>query len=67
MDKTNHVFPLRREIEKLDNLYHHYSTAVQNVSVSIEENKEAVTEVLKETKSSTKELSDLSKMVGFPI
>ncbi|XP_004742954.1 coiled-coil domain-containing protein 178 [Mustela putorius furo] len=53
----------KREIEKLDNLYHHYSTAVQNVSVSIEENKEAVTEVLKETKSSTKELSDLSKMV----
>lgn len=61
------VFPLRREKEKLTALRSHYSTAIENVNVSIEENEEAVTEALKETKTSKDELSALSKTVGFHI
>lgn len=67
MNKANCVFPLRREREKLNNLYSHYSVAVENINVSIVENEEAVSEALKETKTSRKELSALSKTVGFPI
>ena len=53
--------------EKLTALRSHYSTAIENVNVSIEENEEAVTEALKETKTSKDELSALSKTVGFHI
>ncbi|CAK7310753.1 Coiled-coil domain-containing protein 178 [Vulpes lagopus] len=53
----------RREKEKLTALHSHYSTAIENVNVSIEENEEAVTEALKETKTSKDELSALSKML----
>ncbi|XP_045628810.1 coiled-coil domain-containing protein 178, partial [Ursus americanus] len=51
----------KREREKLNNLYSHYSVAVENINVSIVENEEAVSEALKETKTSRKELSALSK------
>uniref|UniRef100_A0A8C0LXB9 Coiled-coil domain containing 178 n=2 Tax=Canis lupus familiaris TaxID=9615 RepID=A0A8C0LXB9_CANLF len=51
----------KREKEKLTALRSHYSTAIENVNVSIEENEEAVTEALKETKTSKDELSALSK------
>ncbi|CAD7674909.1 unnamed protein product [Nyctereutes procyonoides] len=53
----------KRETEKLTALRSHYSTAIENVNVSIEENEEAVTEALKETKTSKDELSALSKML----
>ncbi|KAM8950372.1 coiled-coil domain-containing protein 178 isoform 1-T1 [Lycaon pictus] len=51
----------KREKEKLTALRSHYSTAIENVNISIEENEEAVTEALKETKTSKDELSALSK------
>uniref|UniRef100_G1L135 Coiled-coil domain containing 178 n=1 Tax=Ailuropoda melanoleuca TaxID=9646 RepID=G1L135_AILME len=54
----------KREREELNNLYSHYSAAVENVSVSIVENEEAVSEALKEKKTSRKELSALSKMLN---
>nr|XP_045743904.1 coiled-coil domain-containing protein 178 [Mirounga angustirostris] len=59
-DETS-IEAYKRERENLDNLYSHYSIAIENVNVSIEENEEAVSEALKETKTSTEELSALSK------
>ncbi|XP_042818600.1 coiled-coil domain-containing protein 178 isoform X1 [Panthera tigris] len=53
----------KREIDKLNSLHSHYDTAIENVNVSIEENEEVVTEVLRETKTSRNELSALSKML----
>ncbi|XP_039113312.1 coiled-coil domain-containing protein 178 isoform X2 [Hyaena hyaena] len=50
----------KRELDKLNALCSHYSTAVENINVDIEENEEAVMEVLKETKTSENELSALS-------
>ncbi|XP_030885093.1 coiled-coil domain-containing protein 178 [Leptonychotes weddellii] len=61
-DETS-IEAYKREREKLDNLYSHYSIAIENVNVSIEENEEAVSEALKETKTSTEELSALSKTI----
>ncbi|XP_008588262.1 PREDICTED: coiled-coil domain-containing protein 178, partial [Galeopterus variegatus] len=51
----------KREIENLKDLYLHYVSSIQNIHVTIEENEVAVTEVLKETTSSSKELSSLSR------
>ncbi|XP_062933570.1 coiled-coil domain-containing protein 178 [Cynocephalus volans] len=51
----------KREIENLKDLYLHYVSSIQNIHVTIEENEVAVTEVLKETRSSSKELSSLSR------
>lgn len=65
MDKVNCVFSLRKEIDKLSNLFNFYCTSIENISINIEENEEAVTEVLRETKSSKNELTALEKMVSF--
>ncbi|XP_006835195.1 PREDICTED: coiled-coil domain-containing protein 178 [Chrysochloris asiatica] len=51
----------KKEIDKVDNLYHHYETSIHNINNNIEESEEAVTEVLKETKSMTNELAALSR------
>ncbi|XP_049757570.1 coiled-coil domain-containing protein 178 [Elephas maximus indicus] len=51
----------KKEIDKLNSLYVHYSTSIENVNLNIVENEEAVTEALKETKSSTNELATLSR------
>nr|XP_051707269.1 coiled-coil domain-containing protein 178 isoform X2 [Oryctolagus cuniculus] len=50
----------RRELDKLNNLFNHYYTSIQNVNVNIEEQEEEVTEVIKETKSSRNEVAALS-------
>lgn len=65
MDKVNCVFSLRKEIDKLSNLFNFYCTSIETISINIEENEEAVTEVLRETKSSKNELTALEKMVSF--
>ncbi|XP_004386957.1 coiled-coil domain-containing protein 178 [Trichechus manatus latirostris] len=51
----------KKEIDKLNSLYRHYSTSIENVNLDIEEKEETVTEALKETKSSTNELATLSR------
>ncbi|XP_012638032.1 coiled-coil domain-containing protein 178 [Microcebus murinus] len=66
MDKEIHNYELnleayRRELEKLSNLYVHYSSSIHSITVDMEENEEVVTEVMKEAKSSKNEVSALSK------
>ncbi|MXQ79855.1 hypothetical protein E5288_WYG006983 [Bos mutus] len=51
----------RKEIDKLSNLFNFYCTSIQDININIEENEEAVTEVLRETKSSKNELTALEK------
>uniref|UniRef100_A0A8C0I3E6 Coiled-coil domain containing 178 n=1 Tax=Balaenoptera musculus TaxID=9771 RepID=A0A8C0I3E6_BALMU len=51
----------KKEIDKLNSLFNFYCTSIQDVNINIEENEEAVTEVLKETRSSRNELAALSK------
>ncbi|KAF4024948.1 hypothetical protein G4228_016870 [Cervus hanglu yarkandensis] len=51
----------KKEIEKLSNLFNFYCTSIQDININIEENEEAVTEVLRETKSSKNELAALEK------
>ncbi|XP_070308901.1 coiled-coil domain-containing protein 178 isoform X3 [Odocoileus virginianus] len=51
----------KKEIEKLSNLFDFYCTSIQDININIEENEEAVTEVLRETKSSKNELAALEK------
>ncbi|KAM7228737.1 hypothetical protein CapIbe_020025 [Capra ibex] len=53
----------KKEIDKLSNLFNFYCTSIENISINIEENEEAVTEVLRETKSSKNELTALEKML----
>lgn len=65
MDKVNCVFSLRKEIDKLNNLFNFYCTSIQDININIEENEEAVTKVLRETKSSKNELTALEKTVSF--
>lgn len=65
MDKVNCVFSLRKEIDKLNNLFNVYCTSIQDININIEENEEAVTKVLRETKSSKNELTALEKTVSF--
>ncbi|XP_057554187.1 coiled-coil domain-containing protein 178 [Hippopotamus amphibius kiboko] len=55
------IHAYKREIDKLNSLFDFYCTSIQDVNITIEENEEAVTEVLKETKSSKNELASLSK------
>ncbi|XP_072805151.1 coiled-coil domain-containing protein 178 [Vicugna pacos] len=51
----------RRELDRLNGLYNLYCTSIQDVNVNVEENEEIVTEVLRETRSSKKQLATLSK------
>lgn len=65
--KSTVFFSLRKEIENINNLCNYYNKLIKNVNVTIEENEEAVTEALKETKTSKDELSALSKVVSFHV
>ncbi|KAM5305481.1 coiled-coil domain-containing protein 178 [Glossophaga mutica] len=49
----------KETMEQLTFLYSHYDTLINNVKITLEENEEIVTEVLKETKTSTDELHAL--------
>uniref|UniRef100_A0A671G6K9 Coiled-coil domain containing 178 n=1 Tax=Rhinolophus ferrumequinum TaxID=59479 RepID=A0A671G6K9_RHIFE len=60
-DDIQTIEAYKKEIEKLNHLYNYYDTLIQNVNVTIEEREEEVTDVLKETKKSTDELTALSK------
>ncbi|XP_023571510.1 coiled-coil domain-containing protein 178 [Octodon degus] len=51
----------KKEVDKLNNLRSHYSSKIGDVKINIEESEEAVTEVLREAKSSTDEVSALSR------
>ncbi|KAM8780263.1 coiled-coil domain-containing protein 178 [Rhynchonycteris naso] len=59
-DKSS-IETYKREIDSLGTLERHYSTLIQNVNISIVKNEEAMTGVLKETKTSKDELDALSK------
>lgn len=58
-------FSPRKEVGKLNNLRTHYCSKIEDVKTSIEESEETVNEVLREAKTSTKEVSVLSKTVSF--
>ncbi|KAG5195596.1 hypothetical protein JEQ12_011891 [Ovis aries] len=62
-DSEIRVAAYKKEIDKLSNLFNFYCTSIETISVNIEENEEAVTEVLRETKSSKNELTALEKML----
>uniref|UniRef100_A0A2K5QI48 Coiled-coil domain containing 178 n=1 Tax=Cebus imitator TaxID=2715852 RepID=A0A2K5QI48_CEBIM len=51
----------KREIDRLNELFGHYSSSVISVNIDVEKKEEEVTEVIRETKSSTNELNSLSK------
>ncbi|XP_040840593.1 coiled-coil domain-containing protein 178 [Ochotona curzoniae] len=53
----------KKELDKLANLFNHYISSINNVNTDIEEHEEAVTEVIKETKSSRNEVASLSKVL----
>ncbi|KAK2096015.1 hypothetical protein P7K49_025049 [Saguinus oedipus] len=50
-----------RETDRPNELFGHYSSSVISVNIDIEEKEEEVTEVIRETTSSTSELNSLSK------
>lgn len=58
------VFSLRNEIDKLNSLFNFHCTSIQEVNINVE-NEEAMLKLLKETRSSRKELAALSKTVSF--
>ncbi|KAM5218509.1 coiled-coil domain-containing protein 178 [Hipposideros larvatus] len=62
-DDMESIEAYKKEIGKLNYLYSYYDNLTRNVNITIEENEGAVTEVLRETKTSTDELTALSKMV----
>ncbi|MBZ3882203.1 Coiled-coil domain-containing protein 178 [Sciurus carolinensis] len=51
----------KRELDRLNNLFNRYSLSIKSASAHIEEKQEAMSEALKETESSSSELSALSK------
>ncbi|XP_054580429.1 coiled-coil domain-containing protein 178 [Eptesicus fuscus] len=53
----------KKQMDKLNVLFDHYSSLIQNVSESIEKSEVAVSVTLKETQTSTDELSSLMKML----
>ncbi|ERE85590.1 hypothetical protein H671_2g5124 [Cricetulus griseus] len=55
----------RKELNQLSNLHTHYSNSIENVNVDIEEDEETMTEMLKETQSTTNELAILLKITNF--
>ncbi|XP_054439787.1 coiled-coil domain-containing protein 178 [Pteronotus mesoamericanus] len=60
-DNETSIETFKKKIEQLNFLYSHYNTLIQNIQIIIEENEEAITEILKERKISTNELSALRK------
>ncbi|XP_075827250.1 coiled-coil domain-containing protein 178 [Microtus pennsylvanicus] len=61
-EETN-IDTYKKELCKLSNLQAHYSTSIESVNIHIEEDEETMTEMLRETKSTTNELSNLVKTV----
>ncbi|XP_078204086.1 coiled-coil domain-containing protein 178 isoform X3 [Callithrix jacchus] len=53
----------KRERDRLNELFGHYCSSVISVNIDIEKKEEEVSEVVRETKSSTNELNSLSKML----
>uniref|UniRef100_A0A2K5E9D4 Coiled-coil domain containing 178 n=1 Tax=Aotus nancymaae TaxID=37293 RepID=A0A2K5E9D4_AOTNA len=51
----------KKEIDRLNELFGHYSSSVISVNIDIEKKEDEVTEIIRETKSSTNELNSLSK------
>lgn len=60
-------FPLRKKAEQLTVLHSHYDSLIQNVKINLVENEETINEVMKETKTSTDELSTLVLKVSFHV
>ncbi|KAM6148370.1 coiled-coil domain-containing protein 178 [Erethizon dorsatum] len=54
----------KKEIDKLKNLRTHCCSKIENVKMDIEESEEAVMEALRETKSSTEEVTALSRTLN---
>ncbi|XP_051058013.1 coiled-coil domain-containing protein 178 [Phodopus roborovskii] len=53
----------KKELGKLKTLQAHYSTSIESVNIHIEEDEETMTEMLRETQSTTNEVSNLLKTV----
>ncbi|CAH7095227.1 Ccdc178 [Phodopus roborovskii] len=51
----------KKELGKLKTLQAHYSTSIESVNIHIEEDEETMTEMLRETQSTTNEVSNLLK------
>ncbi|EDL76111.1 similar to Myosin heavy chain A (MHC A) (predicted), partial [Rattus norvegicus] len=52
-----------KELDKLSNLDDHYTTSIESVNQDIEEDEEVVSEVLRETQSTSNELANLMRMI----
>ncbi|XP_032741991.1 coiled-coil domain-containing protein 178 [Rattus rattus] len=52
-----------KELDKLSNLDDHYTTSIESVNQDIEEDEEVVSEVLRETQSTSNELSNLLRTI----
>ncbi|XP_042120041.1 coiled-coil domain-containing protein 178 [Peromyscus maniculatus bairdii] len=61
-EETN-IETYKKELDQLSSLQAHYSTSIESVNVHIEEDEETMTEMLRETQSSTYEVSNLLKNV----
>lgn len=61
-EETN-IETYKKELDKLSNLQAHYSTSIESVNIHIEEDEETMTEMLRETESTTNEVSNLLKTV----
>ncbi|XP_023365936.1 coiled-coil domain-containing protein 178 [Otolemur garnettii] len=51
----------KKQIDNLDHLCDHYASSIHSANINIEEQEDVVTEVLRETKSTTEELESLTK------
>ncbi|KAL1773448.1 hypothetical protein HispidOSU_004375 [Sigmodon hispidus] len=61
-EETN-IESYKKELGQLSNLQAHYSTSIESVNIHIEEDEETMTEMLRETQSTTNEVSNLLKTV----
>ncbi|XP_040613830.1 coiled-coil domain-containing protein 178 [Mesocricetus auratus] len=61
-EETN-VDSYKKELGQLSNLQAHYSTSIESVNIHLEEDEETMTEMLRETQSTTNEITNLLKTV----
>ncbi|CAO2593429.1 Coiled-coil domain-containing protein 178 [Lemmus lemmus] len=61
-EETN-IESYKKELGQLSNLQAHYSTSIESVNIDLEEDEETMTEMLRETQSTTNEVSNLQKTV----
>ncbi|KAL6090562.1 hypothetical protein STEG23_024348, partial [Scotinomys teguina] len=59
-EETN-VEIYKKELVQLNSLQAHYSNSIESVNINIEEDEETMTEMLRETRSTTNEVSNLLK------